>query len=203
MKLKRYLQIFGAIAVILTLLPFIAIDYWWIRIFDFPHFQLTVLTFLALCTYFIRFDIKRRNDYLFVSMLIACFIFQVSKIYPYTPLAAFEVMDATQSNPDKTLKIFTANVLQKNENIQKLSSEIKRHDADILLFTETNQRWKNDILPSIGAAYQYQVEIPLSNTYGMLLYSKFQLIDPQIKFIVEDNIPSIHSLIKLPAGDTI
>ena len=113
MKLKTYLQIFGAIAVVLTLLPFIAVDYWWIRVFDFPHFQLTMLTLLAICVYFIRFNIRKHHDYIFVSVLIACFTYQFAKIYPYTPLASYEVLENTQSNPDKTLKVFTANVLQK------------------------------------------------------------------------------------------
>lgn len=203
MKLKRFLQVFGAIAVFFTFLPYIPIDYWWIRVFDFPHFQLTLLTLIALLAYFIRFDIKSRNDYLFVVVLISCFLFQSSKIYPYTQLAAYEVKNSTESNPNKTLKIFTANVLQKNEHTQKLLAEIKRYDADIMLFTETNQRWKGVILKTINTDYKYREEIPLDNTYGMLLYSKFPLINSQVKFIVDDSIPSIHALVKLPSGDTV
>lgn len=203
MNLKKYLQIFGAIAVILTILPFIAVDYWWIRVFDFPHFQLTVLTFLAICAYFIRFDIKSEIDYTFVVVLIGCFSYQLSKIYPYTQIAAYEVLKNTKSNPDQSLKIFTANVLQKNEKVDKLESEVNRYDADIMLFTETDLRWRNDIVSILKAEYKYKVEFPLSNTYGILLYSKLELIDPQIKFMVNDSIPSIHSLLKLPSGDTI
>ena len=203
MQLKTFLQIFGGIAVALTILPFIAIDYWWIRVFDFPHIQLTTLTFLAICFYFIRFDVKHKNDYYIVGILIACFVFQLSKIYPYTPLAAFEVLKNTKNNPDKTIKVLAANVLQKNENKEKLLSEIKRLDADILLFTEKDLRWKKRIFPAVKIDYPYRVEIPISNTYGMLLYSKFKLIDPQIKSIVDDSIPSIHSLVRMPSGDTI
>ncbi len=203
MKLKRFLQVFGAIAVLFTFLPYIPIDYWWIRVFDFPHFQLTLLTLTALLAYFIRFDIKSKNDYAFVVVLIGCFLFQASKIYPYTRLADFEVKMNTQSIADRTLRIFTANVLQKNKNAQKLLAEIKRYDADIMLFTETNRRWQNDILPTVNTNYKYRKEIPLDNTYGMLLYSKFPLIHPQVKFIVDDSIPSIHALVRIPSGDTV
>ena len=203
MRLKNFLQIFGIIAVVLTLLPFVAVDYWWIRVFDFPHAQLTTLTFLALAAYFIKFDIKRKSDYLFVTVLVACFVFQLSKIYPYTPLAPYEVLENTANSPHKNVSIFTANVLQKNKNEDKLLSEIKRYDADILLFTETDRRWQNSIQSNIDAKYSYKAEMPLDNTYGMLLYSKYELINPQVKFIVDDSIPSIHSLVKLPSGDII
>lgn len=203
MKLKKFLQTFGIIAVVLTLLPFVAVDYWWVRVFDFPHAQLTTLTFLALAAYFIRFDIKRKSDYLFVTVLVACFVFQLSKIFPYTPLAPYEALENTANNPDKDISIFTANVLQKNKNKDKLLSEIKSYNADILLFTETDQRWQNSIQSTIDAKYSYKVEMPLSNTYGMLLYSKYELINPQVKFIVDDSIPSIHSLVKLPSGDIV
>ena len=203
MNLKTWLQSFGIIAILLTLAPFIAIDYWWISIFDYPHVQLTALTLVAFCIYFIKFNAKDFKDYLFSFLLIACFIFQLLKIYPYTPLAAFEVMDSSQTNGDNTIKLFTVNVLQKNEEKKKLQSEIEKYDADVLLFTETNQRWENDITSIINAEYKYHVEIPLDNTYGMLMYSKFELIDSKIKFIVDDSIPSIHTLVKLPSGDTI
>ena len=202
MQLKTFLQIFGALAVLLTLLPFIAIDYWWIRIFDFPHFQLTLLTFAALVTYFIRFDIKQSSDYVFVGVILSCFIFQASKIYPYTRLADVEVLESSTS-ATSTLSIFAANVLQKNERPEKLISAITSYHADILLCTETNQRWLNQIAPVVEKKYPFKVEYPLDNTYGMLLYSKFPLINPQVKFMVEDSIPSIHSLFTTPTGDTI
>ncbi len=203
MDLKKYLKLFGIVAILLTVAPFIAIDYWWISIFDYPHVQLTALTFVAFSIYFIKFNAKDFKDYIFSFLLISCFIFQLLKIYPYTPLAGYEVMDSSHTNSEKSIKLFTVNVLQKNKEKKKLQSEIKKYDADLLLFTETNQRWKNDITSLINSEYNYKVEIPLDNTYGMLLYSKFELIDSKIKFIVDDSIPSIHTLVKLPSGDTI
>ena len=130
-------------------------------------------------------------------------MYQSAKIYPYTPLATYEVGESTHSNPSKTIKIFTANVLQENKNSSDLLAEVNNYDADILILTETDLRWQNDIEPTIKTDYKYQVEIPLSNTYGMLLYSKYQLVDPQVKFLVDDSIPSIHTLVKLHSGDTI
>ncbi|QNJ98713.1 endonuclease/exonuclease/phosphatase family protein [Constantimarinum furrinae] len=209
MKLKNFLHIFGGIAITLTLIPFIAMDFWWIRMFDFPHIQLTILTFTALVVYFMRFDIKRKEDYVFVALILGCFIFQVAKIYPYTPMAPFAVNKASSpediKNPigESDIKLYTANVFQDNKESKHLIAEIEKRDADVLLFVETNQRWRDDIVKDLPSHYQYRVEVPLDNTYGMLLYSKLKLVDPTVQYLVDDSIPSIHSKLILRNGDTI
>ena len=201
MTLKKFLFGFGIVAIVLTLIPLIPADYWWIRMFDFPHIQLTTLTFIAIITYYIKFDFRNKKDYLFVSLLIICFIYQFTKIAPYTPFYKKEVMDATSTSKKSQVKFFTANVLQKNENNEGLISAIKELDADIMVFTEANNRWKDVIVKNLSADYKYRVEMPLDNTYGILMYSKLELINPEVKFMVTDTIPSIHSQFRLPTGD--
>lgn len=203
MKLKKFLQIFGVIAIVLTLIPLIAADYWWIRVFDFPHIQLTLLTLTAIAAYFLRFDIKRYEDYAFMVILLICFTFQFLKVFPYTPLYSYEANESTIEDSERKFKIFTANVLQKNEEHQVLIDEVKRHDADVIVFTETDAIWQSAISKSFGKDYPYKAEMPLDNTYGMLLYSKLKLKNTKIKFIVDDSIPSIHTEIKLRSGDKI
>lgn len=84
MLFKKILIGFGIIAIVFTLIPLIPADYWWIRMFDFPHIQLTSLTFVAILIYFIKFDFRNIKDYVFIGLLISCFIFQFFKIVPYT-----------------------------------------------------------------------------------------------------------------------
>ncbi|OBX27103.1 endonuclease/exonuclease/phosphatase (EEP) superfamily protein YafD [Gelidibacter algens] len=203
MLLKKILFGFGIIAIIFTLIPLIPTDYWWIRMFDFPHIQLTTLTFIAIVVYCIKFDFKNIKDYAFILMLIACFIYQFYKIVPYTPFHEKEVMAATVTNTIPKIKLLTANVLQKNENNDHLIDLIKELDADIMVFTEANKRWKDAIVQNLTSDYKYKLELPLENTYGILMYSKLELINPEVKFLVTDSIPSIHSKVRLPSGDVI
>ncbi len=193
---------FGFLAIILTSMPYISVDFWWVRIFDFPHLQLTLLTALAIATYIIKFDFKDYRDYIFISALIACFIFQFIKIYPYTTFAKYEVLNAT--NPvKKPFSVLTANVLQENENTDMVMKEIDTMDADVVLFTEVNNRWLKAINQNISNNYRYSVKYPLDNTYGMAMYSKLPLINPKVKFLVSDSIPSIHTKVILNQKDTI
>lgn len=202
MKLKAFLQAFGLVAILFTLIPFIAADYWWIRVFDFPHTQLTILTMVALFTYFIKFDLKSKEDYIFAIVLGACFSYQLIKIYPYLPHGNYELKEASHEGEDLEIRFYIANVLQDNENPEILKQEIEKKDADVLLFMETNTRWMNDIRPAVEG-YPHRVEVPLDNTYGMLLYSKFPLRNAEVKYLVDDSIPSIHSVLQLPDGNEI
>ncbi|TBW29125.1 endonuclease/exonuclease/phosphatase family protein [Gramella sp. KN1008] len=204
MNLKSFLQGFGILAVVITLIPLIAADYWWIRIFDYPHIELTLLTLAAIAAYFLRFEIKNWRDYAFITVLVACFVYQFAKLVPYTPLTPSEVNSPTESvNENTGFSIVTANVLQKNEVTDSLIAEMKSVQPDIAVFTETNTRWSEAIKKGIGKYYPHKVEVPLPNTYGMLLYSKLKLKDPQVKFLVDDSIPSIHAQIELKSGDMI
>lgn len=204
MKLKPFLQGFGILAVIITLIPLIAADFWWIRIFDFPHIQLTLLTLTAIAAYFFRFEIRSWRDYTFMTVLVACFIFQFSKIYPYTPFAPHDVGEPTETvNKETGFTLLTSNVLQKNKEKGLLIEEMKMLNPDVAVFTETNQAWSDAIKSGIGEDYPYKVEVALDNTYGMLLYSKLKLNKPQVKYVVDDSIPSIHSEIILRSGDKI
>ncbi len=204
MHLKPLLQALGVLAVILTLFPFVAADYWWIRMFDYPHVQLTIFTLVALLIYFFRFDIRSWRDYLFILVLSGCFLFQLTKIYPYTPLANFEVEDNLQVDKTSTLSILILNVLQKNEEYQRVLDEILTTDPDIVVLTETNPRWKNKLAPALkDFGYNYKAEMPLDNTYGMLFYSRLRSIGPKIEFLLQDSIPSIHTRLELASKEII
>ncbi len=203
MRLKSFLQGFGILAVVLTLIPIAAADFWWIRMFDFPHIQLTILTFVALVVYFVKFDVKWAQDYVFVSVLITCFLFQLLKIYPYLPHANFEVGDSSsQAKKQHSIVFYSANVFQDNTNSNLLIQEIANNDPDVLLLMETNLRWRNDISEAVSK-YPYRIEVPLENTYGMLLYSKLKLKMPQVLYLVSDSIPSIHTILELKGGKNV
>jgi len=204
MKLKPFLQGFGILAVLITLIPIVAVDFWWVRMFDYPHIQLTLLTLTAIFAYFLRFKISSWRDYAFMTILVGCFVYQVFKIIPYSPLVPYDVGEPTAAvNEDTGMKLLTSNVLQKNEEKDVLIQEMKRLDPDVAVFTETDIKWSNALKEGIGNEYPYKVEVPLDNTYGMLLYSKFKLNKPEVKYLVDDSIPSIHTEIELRSGDRI
>ncbi|MGB3590520.1 MAG: endonuclease/exonuclease/phosphatase family protein [Nonlabens sp.] len=201
MIVKRIFQVLGMIAALMSLIPLIAADYWWIRMFDFPHIQLTVLTVIAILLYFFTFDYKWKYDYLYISVLIGCLVFQMSKFIDYTPVWPVEIQSSTAGvSPINTFKIYTANVLQKNDKHEKLIEEIKELKPDLIVFTETNTKWMNWLQESIGSDYPHKINQPQDNTYGMLVYSKLPLENAQTMFLVDPEIPSMRARVKMKNG---
>ena len=157
---------------------------------------------IALLTYFLRFDLRNAGDYIFVAALTGCFLFQSYKIYPYTAFADHEVHNATV-NATNSLRIYTANVLQKNDETEILLNDVEKHDADLLVFTETDEKWQRTLVEKLNKEYRYSIQAPRNNTYGMLLFSRYELFDKEIRYLVEDTIPSIHTKLILPSKDTL
>ena len=56
---------------------------------------------------------------------------------------------------------------------------------------ETDEWWLDSVKDEF-AGHPYKVLHPLDNTYGMLLFSRLELIDPKIRFLVNEGVPSIH-----------
>ena len=139
MSLKLFLKIFGFIAIAFTIIPIFGANYWWIRVFDFPHLQLTLLTLIALLVYLIRFDKSNKFDVSFAVILLICFSYQVSKIFPYTELAKRDILDTKLQEPENDLKLYTANVLQSNKSYDLVIDQINSYDPDVLLLNETNK----------------------------------------------------------------
>ncbi len=202
MTLKKGLQLFGLLAILLTLIPIAAADNWWVRMFDFPHAQLTGLTLMAIGVFLVKFDLRNWRDYAFIVVLITCFIYQFVKIYPYTPLADLELANSS-SAAQEDVRIFNANVYQKNTSYDQLLSAIEKEAPHLILLMETDQKWFDAVHPTLSKSHPYFLTEPLDNTYGMLMYSTLPLEETAIRYQVSDQIPSMKALATLENGTQV
>ena len=67
-------------------------DYWWIRGFDFPRVQISVLILLNIVMALAIYPFDSFWNYLIVGLLLLSLIYQVVKVYPYTPIAKQQVI---------------------------------------------------------------------------------------------------------------
>jgi endonuclease/exonuclease/phosphatase (EEP) superfamily protein YafD len=79
---------------------------------------------------------------------------------------------------------------------------VREVNPDTLLMIETNAWWAEQLRP-LEDAYAYVVKQPQDNHYGMILYSRLELVNPEVKFLVSPDIPSIRTQIALPSGQLI
>ncbi len=200
------LFIFGLLAVIAlsaTLIPFIPTKQWYIRIFDYPRLQTFFIALAALVWYFAFYFKRGSRGYLFVLMFFIVIIVQAYKAWPYTILGKKQVLWTEGERPDTTsISLLVCNVLQTNTKYNSVLEKIKKYDPDLLITTESDSIWQKN-LSGLNARYPYRVPVPLSNTYGMHLYSRLPLSATKVRFLVEPDIPSIRTKVKLLSGEWV
>ncbi|MCF4102691.1 endonuclease/exonuclease/phosphatase family protein [Gillisia sp. M10.2A] len=191
--------IFGILMLIPTLASLTTYDQWWIRGFDFPRIQISVLIIVVIIAAIFSYSFNEYWHYLLVFLLLGSFIYQAVKIFPYTPFSKKQVLSFRGDDPDTSISILVSNVLTPNKRSDKLIKEVHKNKPDLLLTLETDERWQRE-LEVIEQDYPHTVKIPKDNLYGMHLYSKLKLEDIEIKYIIEDDIPSIHGYVRLNNG---
>lgn len=196
------LYFLGLISILFALAPLVTSKYWWVRGFDFPHVQFTLLTFVTILLFLFQFRNLETGEWILFIVLTAVLLYQLKIIYPYTPLSRRQLKDASREDKDAVIRLFTSNVLQGNHDFSKFISVFKSNNPDFAVMLETD-RWWADQLEILREDYPYSIVYPLDNYYGIALYSKFPTRNMEVKFLVRDDIPSVHGEVQLQNGTWI
>ena len=199
--LKLVLLALAAFVVVATLLPFVRRDEWWIRVFDFPRGQIALLGLGVAALSALALDRTQTWQIVVLGVLGLCVAYQCYRMFPYTILAPRQVQPAKSPDPDASFKLLIANVLMDNRASDSFLALVRRFDPDLILTVETDAWWERE-LRVLDAEYPHTIKRPIDNTYGMLLHARLELVDPQISYLVEDDIPSFHTQVRLPGGRT-
>ncbi|MFZ0390445.1 MAG: endonuclease/exonuclease/phosphatase family protein, partial [Calditrichia bacterium] len=157
---------------------------------------LVLLSFLFFCDYHKIYDLA------LIAGLAILLIYQAYLLFPYLPFYPVQSHTTGEKDPEHEISIMVSNVLQFNREAESLLKIVREVKPDLLLCQETNQWWEAH-LKELEADYPFRVKEPLDNTYGMLFYSRLQLIDTRIDYLVEQKVPSLDTRIKLRSGHYI
>lgn len=185
-----------------TLISLIPRDEWWIRDFDFPRLQIIFLGAICL-TLLLALPIEWDNQRIAACLfLIAALAYQLKMVLPYTFIWPNQVKLATDMDERQQISMIVSNVLTTNTKYHLLLAEIDTHQPDIILTLESDKSWEQ-ALSVIEPIYPHVVRVPLDNLYGMHLYSRLPLKDTEVKFLLSDDIPSIHTKVILRSGKQV
>lgn len=200
--LSAVVAAFSLFLVGLTALPLLPSGLWWVRIWDFPRQQLALL--LALCAaaqIALWPESLAAQAVLGVTLLALCW--QLWWIFPYTPLRRLQVQSAVRGgDPDQRIRLLIANVLQHNRNIHGLYRNISVFNPDVVLILEADDWWSRH-LAAMAHRYPQKVLRPQENTYGMLLFSRLEVVNVTVRELVTEGVPSIKALIRLRSGQLV
>lgn len=195
---RRALLALGAVSVPLTLLPLLPMNWWWLRVGDFPRVQLLAVHVICACGLLPFF--KGAWPRAVVAALVACIGIQAYWIFPYTALGPREVQAARLSDPDRRVRVLAANVLQDNVGgAPALLRIIAEESPDVVVLCEVDARWLAS-LDELRERLPHYVEHPLDNTYGIALYTHLRLGEAEVRELVEEGVPSIDAVVYLPSG---
>ncbi|UOQ55406.1 endonuclease/exonuclease/phosphatase family protein [Hymenobacter cellulosivorans] len=190
-------------ALVATLLPLLRETAWWIRVFDFPRLQIVAVTLLTI-TGALLLGWHRLDGYWGLGLLGAlgaAVVYQSFRIVPYTPVASKQIADSTRPDGSRHLSLAVMNVLQYNKQGARALAVLQQTDPDLIMAVETDQWWYEQLKP-LEATHPYTCHEPLDNTYGLLFFSRLPLKGCEIKYLLDDDVPSLHGRVQLPDGKT-
>ncbi|HEU4455770.1 MAG TPA: endonuclease/exonuclease/phosphatase family protein, partial [Longimicrobium sp.] len=181
---------------------------WYVRLWDFPRFQIAGLAAGGGALYAWLFFGGRTWEWVLLAATAACFLWQAHKIFRYTPLAPVRVERSDLAGKRRsgagregrpTFRLLISNVLMENTQHERLLKLVRDSDPDVVLAVETDDAWARAMEP-LAKDYPHVVRQPQDNWYGLMLFSRLPLIDPRVEFLVQDDIPSVHTEVELEDG---
>jgi endonuclease/exonuclease/phosphatase (EEP) superfamily protein YafD len=188
--------------IVAVLLPFVRNDYWVFRILEYPRYQKFILCCVVLATFTFTNVFNTAFGLVTFILLCLCVVYLAYKIFPYTPISRREMKSVKGQNQSNQVKIFTANVYQDNDKYHKMIAQIRQCDPDVIMLLETDKLWEK-AMDVLVEDYHYCLKEPLDNTYGILFYSRLEIMQGAIKYLVDKEIPSIEATLKLPSGQLV
>ena len=188
--------------IVAVLLPLVKNDYWIFRILEYPRYQKLVLCSAVFISFVVAIDYTNMFDFITLSILALCVIYLVVKIWPYTIMSPKEMKGIQPLHTKNQVKLFSANVFQDNDQYERMLAQIRQQDPDVILLLETNKVWEKQ-MDVLMKDYPNTLKEPLENTYGMLFYTRFEIIEGTINYLVEKDVPSLEATLKLPSGQLV
>ena len=205
--LRIALSALAVFFVVATALPLARSSEWWVRMFDFPRMQIAVGAVVTLAAYAVL-DIAYGDpgawSYALLAALAASTVYQVARMWPYTPLHRPQTLDADPAlaDPDRRLRLMVSNVLMKNRDGDTWLGVVRDADPDVLVAVETDQWWA-DTASALEETHPHTVLIPQDDTYGMCVFSRLELVSTEVRHLVEPEVPSLNLIARLRSGDEV
>jgi len=188
--------------VLLTVMSYTSWNAWWIRVTDFPRLQISTALITMVIISLMFYSFSKTWHYIIVGLMLASLFYQLWKIFRYTVLSRKQVVHYKGKATESSVSLIISNVLQPNKKAEKLIDQVKKMDPDLLLILEADDWWAEQ-LKEIEEDYPYTIKQPQDNLYGMILYSKLELKNSKINFLLKEDIPSFEADVKLRSGDLI
>ena len=186
------------LVVLMTVASLLNKQRWWVRMFDLPRAQGIVLGLVAIVLFVVSGPLDGL-EFGALAILLICLVYQSLKVFPYTPLAPVMSKRMEPKAKADRFALIAANVLGTNRDASAFLRIVERYDPDLVLTLESDAWWESALEP-LERTRPHTVKVPLDNLYGMHLFSRFPLSNTVVRYLVEEDVPSIRTTVTLPSG---
>jgi endonuclease/exonuclease/phosphatase (EEP) superfamily protein YafD len=187
-----------ALLAVATLIPLLPVAHGFVRVCDFPRLQ--IAAFALVLAAFTLWDVPPPSAWVLLAVQAAVAMAQVLQCIRFTPLWRIQSLafDGAPDDPS-VVRIIAANVKMSNRAYDRLIRMVEENDPDIVILMEVDEAWIEGVA-RLRERLPVVVEQAQDNAYGMALYSRLELEDPEVRFTLIENVPSIRTAVVLPDG---
>ncbi len=192
----KILLTLAAFKLLATLVSLIDTNRGMVRMLDFvrePSIYLAAL--LAVLALFFA----RPKLWTILGMLALSAGINFFRLWPYTFLAPSQIPMPDEVDGMSCMRVLSLNVLQSNDQYEKVAALIEREDPDVLLLMETNGAWMTALETQL-ARYSYRLSQPLDNKYGMAFATRLRVERAEMISNTSSNTPTLYATLKMEDG---
>ena len=192
----------GLVLVAATALPLIPTDDWWVRALEFPRPALAALLALATLGAWAALDRRSVSTWVLLAAVLAALGFQLHRMWPYTPLHPVQVQSAGDCAPEDGLSLVVANLREGNHGAARFLEEVRHARPDLVFVAEVDPYWVEALRP-LHEDYLNRVLHPRDDFWGLALYARVGLVEPEIRHLLTGYVPSLRTGLRLGSGAVV
>jgi endonuclease/exonuclease/phosphatase (EEP) superfamily protein YafD len=196
------LFVLAVLLVLLSLLPRLHTQSWWVRVWDFPRPQVAGILVPVLAGVVV---LGHPASPAMLGILAAggfALVVQLRRIWPFTRLHATQAQTAAGCAAGRRLSLLTANLKLRNSGAERLLDQVRRMRPDVVFVVELDSGWA-DALEPLKQDYPHHLVHPRPDFWGMALYARLPLVDAQVQFLLDSYVPSIRAGLRLRSGAVV
>lgn len=195
-------ELLAALLILATLIPLVVSNQWWIRVFVFPQAQIALLLAMVAVVVPFVFSMRRPAAMAMMAALVATLAYQLHYLLPYTPLWPEEIAGAQTCPPERRVRVLVLNVKEGDAANAPTLDLVKDVRPDLFLVMEVEPVWL-ERMAALRDHFPHVVTAPRGGAWGMALFSRLPLVEPRVRYLVDDYVPSVRAAVSSSLGDAV
>lgn len=189
---------------IATLLPFLPVGAWTVRLFDFPRIQLAALALFPIggLICWSRITSWKAEQSVLCCVCTAILIWQISHIVQYTSLWPVELAIADASADTRLLTSSVVNLQFNNTQKSAVRDQLSSLGSELLLLIEIDKVW-SEALGDLEDQYPYREGVVRGDGLGIMLWSKMPIVESEVRHLVSSKRASIFAKLQTSEGRVV